>query len=553
MTEAITIFRAREIVTMNPSNPSGTHVAVREGRVLGVGSLEEVAGWGPYELDERFAQHVLIPGMIEVHAHAFEGLTGQFPYQGYFDRPAPDGRVLPGITSIEALQEDLRRLDAEMSDPNEPIVTMGFDPIYFSGPRISCHELDEVSTTRPIFLMHASAHIATVNSAMMREAGIDRNSLSVGIMKDANGEPTGELAEMPTMALCAGPMGILMKAMNDPVTVHNLGRMARQVGATMVGDMAGMLIGNDAAVAAWTAATSNPGFSSRVAVYNMGYVPGTAGDIESTAVAARKLMDDAQTDNLRFPGVKFVLDGSIQGFTAVMNWPGYFTGEDHGQMMVPPEQLVEWVGHFHRHRIPIHFHCNGTAVIDLALDTIEAVLCDYPWLDHRHTIQHSQLTTEAQMRRARNLGMCLNLFSNHIWYWGDQHYNLTVGPERANRMEPCASAARLGIEFSLHSDANITPLGPLHLAWCAVNRVTPSGRVLGEEERITPYQALWAVTQGAAYQMHLDAELGSIECGKRADFAVLAESPLDVDPMVIKDIEVWGTVVGGVCHEAERA
>ena len=149
--------------------------------------------------------------------------------------------------------------------------------------------------------------------------------------------------------------------------------------------------------------------------------------------------------------------------------------------------------------------------------------------------------------------MCANIFANHLWYWGDQHHELTVGPERANSMEPCGTAKRVGVPFSLHSDANVTPLGPLHLMWCAVNRLTPSGRVLGEHEKISAYDALWAVTQDAAYQMHLDAELGSIECGKYADFTVLSESPLAVDPLTIKDIEVWGTVVGGVKQPAASA
>ena len=246
-----------------------------------------------------------------------------------------------------------------------------------------------------------------------------------------------------------------------------------------------------------------------------------------------------------------MLDGSIQGWTAVMNWPGYITGTDHGQMLTVPEQFVDWARPFHRAGIPIHIHCNGTATIDLAIDTVDQLLREYTWLDHRHTVQHSQLTTEAQFRRMKNLGMCANIFANHLWYWGDVHYERTVGPERANRLEPCGTATRLGVPFSLHSDANVTPLGPLHLIWCAVNRLTPKGRVLGEHEKISAYDALWAVTQGAAYQLHLDHLMGSIECGKYADFAVLAESPLDVDPLHIRDIEVWGTVLGGVKQQAE--
>ena len=123
----------------------------------------------------------------------------------------------------------------------------------------------------------------------------------------------------------------------------------------------------------------------------------------------------------------------------------------------------------------------------LWIDTVEQLIIEYPWLDHRHTVQHCQLTTAAQFRRMARLGMCANIFANHLWFWGDEHHDITVGPERARRMEPAATAEREGVSFSLHSDANVTPLGQLHTMWCAVNRVTPSGRVLGEHERISPH------------------------------------------------------------------
>jgi predicted amidohydrolase YtcJ len=250
-----------------------------------------------------------------------------------------------------------------------------------------------------------------------------------------------------------------------------------------------------------------------------------------------------------------VLDGSIQGFTAKMKWPGYFSpgGQapaDHGVWMVPPEQLIDMVRPFHERRINTHVHCNGDMTIDLWIDVVEQLLLESAWLDHRYTVQHSQLTSPAQYRRMAKLGMCANIFTNHIWYWGDQHHDITVGPERARRMEACATAERLGVPFSIHSDAAVTPLGHLHTMWCAVNRVTPSGRVLGENERISAESALRSVTTGAAYQLHADDEFGSVECGKAADFTVLEESPLTVDPMGIKDIGVWGTIVGGQPNEA---
>jgi predicted amidohydrolase YtcJ len=149
------------------------------------------------------------------------------------------------------------------------------------------------------------------------------------------------------------------------------------------------------------------------------------------------------------------------------------------------------------------------------------------------------------MRRAAELGMCVNLFANHLYYWGEAHYAQTVGPERASRMNACRTALDCGLPLAIHSDAPITPLGPLFTAWCAVNRQTSSGRVLGEAERITVPEALKAITLGAAYTLGLDGEIGSIETGKRADFAVLDDDPEQVSPQTLKDVRVAGVVSAG--------
>lgn len=155
------------------------------------------------------------------------------------------------------------------------------------------------------------------------------------------------------------------------------------------------------------------------------------------------------------------------------------------------------------------------------------------------------MADEAQFRRMKALGVCANLFSNHLWYWGDAHYELTMGPERAARLDATGTAQRLGVPFAIHSDAPVTPLGPLFTAWCAVNRKTSGGRVLGPEQKISVEQALRAVTIDAAYTLRMDHLVGSIETGKFADFAVLDEDPFEVAPDKLKDIAIWGTVVGG--------
>ena len=547
---SITVFQARRVITMNPANPQGTHIAVRDGFVLGVGSLEEVSGWGPYTLDTTFAEHVIVPGFVEAHAHINAAGMMTLPYVGFYDRPRADGSVAAGVQDYDALIDSLRTAEAALEDPNAPLVAVGFDPIYFPDqPRLTRHHLDQVSTTRPIYLHHASGHLATVNTAMLSHHGISRDLAVEGLGRDVQGELDGELREPPAMGLARSGLRTVMFANGTEQAHLDFGALARNAGITTCTDLAGSSIIVPKLLTLLQNVTSRPDFPLRVVQYNIPAIPGAAADFDAVAQAFAALRAQ-ENERLRFPGVKFVLDGSIQGFSALLKPPGYFRGDDHGQLLTVPDQFLDWLRPFHRAGLNVHMHCNGNLTQDLAIETVEQVLREDPWLDHRHTITHAQLSTQAQLRKMAKLGLCANFFSNHLWYWGDQHYETTVGPERANGLEPCASALREGVPFSVHSDAGVTPLGSLHTMWCAVNRVTPKGRILGETEKISAYEALRAVTVSAAYQMHLDHEVGSLEAGKRADFAVLGDDPLTVEPMRIRDIPVWGTVLGGVKHQA---
>jgi predicted amidohydrolase YtcJ len=216
-----------------------------------------------------------------------------------------------------------------------------------------------------------------------------------------------------------------------------------------------------------------------------------------------------------------------------------------------PEQMQQTMALTLKSGVQIHTHTNGDEATEAVLDGLERALRECSSPDHRFTLQHCQLADAAQFRRMKALGLCVNLSANHHFYWGDEHYRLTVGPERATRMNACATALASGVPLATHSDAPITPLGPLFTAWCAVHRLTASGRVLGEHDRIGVADALRAITLGAAYTLKLDGEIGSIECGKHADLCVLDDDPLTVPPAALKDIGVWGVVQGGRIFAAD--
>ena len=235
----------------------------------------------------------------------------------------------------------------------------------------------------------------------------------------------------------------------------------------------------------------------------------------------------------------------------LFQWPYYYKTFDNGIANISQDDLTKWVGEVHKRGFQVLIHANGDEATEMALTAVSEAQRLYPQPETRDRIEHNQYVTESQFLRMKALGMGTNLFTNHIYYWGDLHYSTFTGPDRAEDMDPAGSAQRLGIPFSMHSDASVTPVDPLFAMWTATARKTMSGRVLGENQRITVPQALHAVTLGAAYLLHQDDKKGSIKVGKLADFTVLDRNPLDVaSPDELRDIKVLGTVMGGKAFPA---
>ena len=542
MTET-NVFSARDIITMNASRPHATHVAVRDGRILGAGSLEDMEQWAPYTLTDDFADKILVPGFVEGHAHAMEGGIWDFPYVGYEDRWDPSGRRWEGARSLEAVIAALTAAEARLDDAETPLFAWGFDPIYFGEARMNATQLDSVSTTRPIIVLHSNGHLLNVNSRLMDMAGITADTNVYGVLKDDNGKPTGELMEMAAKYMAYRQTGNPFFGGIKTPSLLRYAESAVNCGVTTATDLFASF--NEESLAAYVEASQTPGYALRL----MPALNTIEQSIdEGIALAKRALQDN--NDRLHHRLCKVMTDGSIQGFTARLKWPGYHNGKPNGLWNLDPDTLGELVLEYHKAGLHLHIHTNGDEASELMLDALEAAQLACPRPDHRHTLQHCQMADASQFRRMAKLGVCVNLFANHIYYWGDQHAAITMGSDRANRMDAAGTAQREGVHFSIHSDAPVTPMAPLFTAWCAVNRQTRTGTVLGPEEQISAEDALYAITLGAAYTLHMDHLVGSIEPGKYADFAVLEDSPLQVSPDAIRDIGVWGTISGGAPHKA---
>ena len=544
MTRSTTIFSAKKILTMNSYQPVATHVAVRNSRILGVGSLDELGYWGDYTLNEIFADKILVPGFVEAHCHAMNGSVWENTYVGFFDRTDPNGRLWPGIKTLDGVIERLIEIEHTLDDPEETLVAWGFDPIYFTdGVRMNLEHLDQVSRDRRILVQHSNGHLLNASRKVLELAGIDSTTDVEGVMKDADGDPTGELGEMAAQFMAYKVTDVRRFDGINSNDLWTFAKTATNVGVTTATDLHARV--QDQNIQSYVEVTKNADYPLRL-VPAAGALTMSIQDGPSHVAQLKQ----HNNDKLYFGLCKIMTDGSIQGFTGRLKWPGYINGKPNGIWNLPPQTLTEMVEAYHAAGLQMHMHTNGDEASELMINAIEAALHKNPRPDHRHTLTHCQMADESQFRRMAQLGICSNLFTNHIYYWGDQHYSLTMGPDRATRMDACGTAKRLGVPYTIHSDAPVTPLDPLFTAWCAVNRQTASGRILGPNECIEVDDALRAITLGAAYTLHLDHLIGSIEIGKFADFAVLEQDPTELPPENLKDVPIWGTVVDGIVRSA---
>lgn len=537
----ITVFSAKKIITMDPSNPEATHVAVMDGKILAVGGAECADAWaglGAINHDDSLADTVLMPGMVEGHAHMMAGTMWRFTYVGYHDRIDPQGKLHKGATNLAEVIARLKDAEAALPD-GEPLIAWGLDPIFLTDERLNKTHLDSVSTSRGIAVMFSNFHLMCVNSVALDAAQYTRETNVEGVLKGADGTPTGELQEMAAMYPVMRRAGMDFKSLSQaPESIRTYAEVCKWAGVTTVTDLFSNMEGDD--FDTMLDVTGREDFLVRL-------VPALAAPMgPPEEVAARALELKARsTDKLRMGAVKLMTDGSIQGWTARVKWPGYIGGQPNGIWNTPPEQIYQQCEAFQKHGVQMHIHVNGDEAASVSLDAIEAASRKHPWASARHVLQHCQMMGPDQFRRCAEMNVCVNIFSNHIWYFGDQHAALTIGEDRAKRMNAARSALDNGVALAIHSDAPVTAMGPLFTAWCAVNRQTMTGRTLGKEQKISVQEALETITLGAAYTLKLDSEIGSIETGKRADFAVLGQDPLAVDPMALKDVPVLGTVFGG--------
>jgi predicted amidohydrolase YtcJ len=555
------MYRAARIYTMEADSvyTARPAVAVRDGKVVAVGDSASVAAalrGSAYSVDRRFAADVIFPGFVEAHSHfQMYGIFASTPYVGYWGRPTPDGATQPGIRTLDGVISALRaQLQAH---PRRPVFGYGVDPIYWGGSRLTAADLDRVSDTVPVMVQLASGHIVVCNDTMLslvrkQDPAAWDSLVAEGEVVMLNGKPTGELDEVNALSLA---FAAFLKA--DPdfalYTVGALDRagdLMRRAGVTTATDLLfgeGTPAQERAARALYASTELERAFPRVYLAYSAAAMVANYGDTAAAHVLHER---GRSTGRIRVGPVKIVYDGSIQGYTAELSQAYVHPpapGANPIWNVTPAVQgLYDLARPFWDAGIRLAVHVNGDSAVGGLVTVLRRLETDSAWADHRTTFEHNQSARADQYDSLRALGATANLFPGHIWFYGPQHERYTLGA-RAADIAAADWALSRGIPFSLHSDAPVTPTYPLFSAWTAVNRIMPTANdsVLGPSHRITVGQALRAVTMGSAYLLGAESEIGSIEPGKFADFAVLGQDPFAVSPTRLCAVPVLATVIGG--------
>jgi predicted amidohydrolase YtcJ len=527
------IFHNGPIVTMDAQDRIAQAVAVRAGKVVAVGSDSDVGRLaGPQTELVDLGGRAMLPGFYAAHDHLpSAGVVAR--YQVDLNSP-PMGRMESIDDIVAALREKTSR-----TPKGHWIVGCGYDDTLIRENRHPTREdLDRVSTEHPVWIIHTSGHLGVANSLALAIAGITKETPQPAggvIRKDpVTGEPSGVIEEVGGLVARHIP-ALASEERIEAIRWCDQHYLSKGVTTTVIagGNWASIEDLKEASARGWLHLRVVAMLSARTGL------PATAQE------AAKR----GSGDRLSVGAIKMGSDGSIQGYT------GYLTAPYHVQ---PPgktdycgyprrsrDDLTKAVKQYHRAGYQIAIHGNGDAAIDDILAAFAEAQRAAPRPDARHRIEHCQMARDDQLDRMQDLGVTPSFFVGHVYYWGDRHRDIFLGPKRASRISPLRSALVRRLRFTLHNDTPVTPVDPLLLVWAAVNRMTRGGAVLGPDERISVRDALRAVTVDAAWQNFEEAKEGSIEPGKLADFVILSENPLTVPAERINAVRVVQTIVGG--------
>lgn len=539
--QGVQIITAREIITLDEAVQVGDAIAVEDGLILKIGSLESLKKFFPNAVINRAAQDsVIVPGFIEHHIHPFlAAVTMNSKIIAIDDWKLPYS-FSKGVRNREEYFEELIKAE-DSSNKEEPFISWGYHH-YFHGS-LTRQDLDIISSSRPIIIIHRSFHEFILNSAAMEVLDIKEENFDIPeVDKEFANFSEGHFSERGAILV----LGNLMKLLGTPeMLINGMKSVIEHLhsnGVTVIGNPGAMYNPNIQML-------KNMVFGNKQIPLESFFIPSGLHLIENYDIS--EVLEKAESQTLWGEGnlsylskqIKLFSDGAMYSQNMMMR-DGYLDGHQ-GAWLIHENIYKQLFKIFWDNNYQIHVHQNGDAGLDRVLNVLEENLILYPRKDHRTTVVHFGYSADDQVQRIKDLGVLVSANPYYVTTLSDLYSREGVGYERTQDMVRLGDLERADILFSLHSDMPMAPAAPLVLMDSAMNRLNFANKVAGPDQRISALTALKAVTLNAAYIMQLEDRYGSISIGKVANFTVLDSNPLSVNPLMVKDIKVVGTFSNG--------
>ncbi len=542
--EADAIYYGGDILTMEGDSANYAEaVAIKDGKIVFVGAkadAEKLKGDSTTMNDLK--GKTMMPGFIDPHNHPIQAASMIMPkFATPFDWKFPWGDA-KAVRGQRAFLDKLYEYEKELKDPNEFLIVWGYLEPYHG--KLNKTILDSISATRPIFVWSYSAHEGYFNTAALNKYGFTAAEVKGNSQADYTNGIYREVA-----LINVGLPKIINELMSAEKVTAGLLRNRQLVhlgGITTIGDMGTGSAGSlkrDYTLIQSVLENDSTGFRMQLTP-DVKTLDMQMKD-DNKVIAAVKDLPKANSKHIEFGRqVKLYADGAFFAQAMQLEAPGY-KDRHKGEWMMPPQRLKELIMLWYGQGYDVHIHCNGSGAVTLILNALENAKAKYGETDSRIIFEHFGVSSATQVERMVKLGHVSVSANPYYLYTMADNYVEPLGRKEASEIIRLGTLLKNKIPFALHTDFTMAPMEPLLLAWIAANRITANGNLMGTQEKIPVYEALKAITINGAYVLRLETITGTIKAGKKADFVLLSENPMKVEPIKLKDIKVLGTVFEG--------
>ena len=530
-----------DIITMEGKKLETTEAVVTNfDEIVFVGSKKEADKQFPKAKPHNLKGNTLMPGFVEPHVHPSLAAT-MLPNEiiAPYDWVLPTG-TKKGVSGHKEYIDKITKSITENSKKGEMYFIWGYHQLWHG--ELSKDIINNITKDNPVGIIHRSFHEIYVNDAAIELLGVTED--------DFKGNPQvewdkGHFYEGGWLELVPKMAPIMLEPTRYMEGLGMMTQLIQQNGITTVAEPGFPSSDFNGELALLKKEMAkNPPFDVYL-IPSGTQLFGMKGGNKEAMAFMETLSDTYNTDNIKFlpKQVKLFSDGAI--YSQLMQMKDDYTDGHHGEWMTPLDLFQEQISMYWDNDYKIHVHSNGDKGIQQVLDYLEIDQKRYARKNHRFTLHHMGYYTDGMAQEIKDLGVEASVNPYYLWALADKYSENGLGKERGENLVRINSLVKREIPVSFHSDFSMAPMEPLTLAWTAINRITSEKNAFSQDQKISVFDAMKAITIDAARTLNLEKQIGSIAEGKTANLVILKENPFKVAPMKIKEIKVLATIFKG--------